>query len=122
MIIPSSLRIWFWIHGIVDFLFAIPLFLAPTWTLALFDITAEPLSARLIAAALFAIGGSSLLCSEKKEQYQALLKLKLIWSSIALLALLLAIIHGAATQIWFVLLLFLIFFFTWWYYWLKLKH
>src|SRR2546426_5283160 len=33
--VPSSLRTWFVIHFLADVLFALPLFLAPRWTLSL---------------------------------------------------------------------------------------
>src|SRR3990167_5249218 len=79
---PSSLRTWFAIHFVIDYLFAIPLFIAPAWFLSLFGFTVVDLvTARLVAAALFTVGGISLLSrTESVNTYKALLKLKIIWS------------------------------------------
>jgi len=95
--IPSSLRTWFVIHFMVDYLFAIPLFIAPAWFLSLFGFTIiDFVTARLVAAALFAVGGISLLSSNASiETYKSLLKLKIIWSVSAIAGLLLSLWQGA---------------------------
>src|SRR5258708_37461786 len=62
--VPSSLRTWFVIHFLADVLFALPLFLAPRWTLSLLGWPAvDPLATRLVAAAPFAVGIQSRLRS-----------------------------------------------------------
>jgi len=56
--VPSSLRTWFVVHSIADIAFALPLFLAPHWTLTLLGWHAvDPIATRLVAAALFGIEG-----------------------------------------------------------------
>src|SRR3989442_4945197 len=83
--VPSSLRTWFVIHFLADVLFALPLFLAPRWTLSLLGWPAvDPLATRLVAAALFGIGIQSLLGrGEGAAAFRALLNLKIIWSAAA---------------------------------------
>ena len=96
--VPASLRIWFTIHFIVDYLFAIPLFIVPAWFLSFFGFTViDPVTARLVAAALMGIGGISLLSrKESINVYNSLLKLKIIWSVSAIAGLLLS--FGMALQ------------------------
>lgn len=86
----GSLRVWFVAHGVVDLLVAVPLFLFPVSTAALFSLDAEPLLPRLVAAALVAIGVSSFFAG-KEDSLRALLLLKIVWASVALLALFLAL-------------------------------
>ncbi len=78
--VPSSLRTWFVIHFLADVIFALPLFLAPRWTLSLLGWPAvDPLATRLVAAALFGIGIQSLLGrGEGAAAFRALLNLKII--------------------------------------------
>ncbi|MBI2125310.1 hypothetical protein HYV87_01730 [Candidatus Woesearchaeota archaeon] len=121
--VPSSLRTWFTIHFVVDYLFAIPLFIAPAWFLSLFGFTViDPVTARLVAAALFAVGGISLLSrNESVDAYKALLKLKIIWSVSAIAGLLVSLWQGAPKQLWLVVLIFALFCGIWSYYFLKLR-
>lgn len=116
--IPSSLRTWFILHFIIDYVFAIPLFIAPSWFLSLFGFTAtEPVTARLVAAALFAVGGISLLCrNQSVNVYNSLLKLKIIWSVSAIAGLLLSLWQGAPVLLWPIVLVFAVFSGTWIYY------
>ena len=116
--IPKSLQIWFIIHFIVDVIFAIPLIFFPIWILDLFGLPAsESVMARLVGAALIGIGGASLFSYKKtKESYDILLTLKLLWSSAAVIGLLLAVYSGAPNTIWLIIAIFLIFFFIWLYY------
>ena len=97
MEIPASLRRWFVAHFIVDWLVGVPLFLAPVATLRLLGWTAvDPVTTRLVAAALLAIGAQSYLGRhEELPTFRALLNLKLIWSSAAILALLIGTGSGA---------------------------
>ncbi|MEK6939801.1 MAG: hypothetical protein AABX31_03670 [Nanoarchaeota archaeon] len=121
--VPSSLRTWFIIHFIVDYLFAIPLFIAPTWFLTFFGFTVvESVTARLVAAALFGIGGISLLSrNESVDAYKSLLKLKIIWSVSAIAGLIISIEQGSPASLWFVILIFTLFCGLWAYYLRKLK-
>lgn len=111
----KSLRVWFKIHFLVDILFAIPLFLFPIWTLGLFGIVSEPVLARLIGAALVGIGGVSYL-TKTKQEFKILLKLKVLWSSAAIVALVWSVIEGASSLIWVLVVVFVLFFGVWWYY------
>lgn len=115
---PASLRTWFIIHFIVDYLVAIPLFIAPTWFLQFFGFTiVEPVIARLVAAALFGIGGISLLSHNGSiETYKALLKLKIIWSVSAIVGLVVSLWQGASALLWPVVLIFALFCGIWVYY------
>lgn len=83
--VPGSLRRWFVVHFAADITFALPLFLAPQWTLTLLGWrTVDPIATRLVAAALFGIGIQSLLGrGEDAATFRALLNLKIIWSSAA---------------------------------------
>src|SRR3989344_665518 len=121
--VPASLRVWFVIHFIADYLFAIPLFIAPTWFLSLFGFTiVDPVTARLAAAALFAVGGISLLAFKgSAEVYYSLLQLKLIWSISATVGLLLSLWQGASILLWFVVIIFSLFSGIWSYYLWRLR-
>jgi hypothetical protein len=118
MKLPNSLRTWFKIHFIIDYIIAIPLFLFPSYILALFSLDAlDPLFARVVAAALFAIGGVSLLHNNaSKEFYKAMLDLKIIWSSFAIIAFIISLVQGYNLSLCFFLGLFVLFNIVWIYY------
>ena len=112
---PQSLRTWFFIHFIIDIIFAIPLLFFPEATLGLFGLkTLETVTPRLVGAALIGIGGASYFT--KKKDYSIMLTLKILWSLSAILGLLLALYHGAPNLIWIIVLLFAIFSGVWIYY------
>ena len=114
--VPSSLRKWFTIHFVVDMLFAIPLFIAPSFVLSLFGFEGV-VTARLVAAAFMAIGGSSLILNKKGfETYNTLLTLKIIWSITAVLGLILSFIQGAPLSIFLAIAIFTLFCSVWLYY------
>jgi hypothetical protein len=100
--VPSSLRTWFVIHFLADVLFALPLFLAPRWTLSLLGWPAvDPLATRLVAAALFGIGIQSLLGrDERAATFRALLNLKIIWSAAATVGLVWSELEGGPALGW----------------------
>jgi hypothetical protein len=100
--VPSSLRTWFVIHFLADVLFALPLFLAPRWTLSLLGWPAvDPLATRLVAAALFGIGIQSLLGrGEGAAAFRALLNLKIIWSAVATMGLVWSELEGGPALGW----------------------
>ncbi len=116
--VPKSLKTWFLIHFIADMIFAIPLLIVPVWFLQLLGFTTvEPLSARLIGAALIGIGGNSFLMRNKsKDAYLAMLNLKLLWSSFAVIGIFITMMQGGPVVGWFILLVFLVFFFIWLYF------
>ncbi len=54
--VSKNLRTWFVIHFVADYLFALPLLIAPTWLLNLFGWQSiDPFTARLVGAALIGI-------------------------------------------------------------------
>ena len=123
--IPSSLRTWFIIHCIIDLLFAIPLFFFPEATLSLIGWPYyDPLTTRLVAAALFGIGLESYFGSKApKSHYLGMLRLKRIWSAAATLGILLTMFTLSIKPLigWVLALLFAVFHFIWWFYQRKLK-
>ena len=114
--VPNSLRTWFMIHFLADMLFGVPLLLLPEIILPFFGIaTAETLTARLVGAALIGIGGVSLLMHNAGvKEYRVMLKLKLLWSSSALVGTALAYQAGTPlSAVGPIFAIFFVFFFIW---------
>ena len=117
--VPRSLRFWFVIHFVIDFIFAIPLLVAPVWLLTLFGFeNPDPFTARLVGAALLGIGGESLLGWEGSiDAFRAMLNLKIIWSLAAIGGIILTLIFSGGPLIaYLVLLVFACFSGLWIYY------
>jgi hypothetical protein len=116
--VPTNLRRWFEVHFVVDVLFAVPLFLFPDQSLSFFGWkTIDPLTSRLVGAALFGIGAGSFAGRNSGARaYTAMLKIKIIWSLSAIIGILITMISGGPFFGWVILLLFLIFFVVWVYY------
>ncbi len=117
--IPSSLRIWFFVHFLVDYFFAVPLFLFPYQTLGFFGWgVVDPIAARLVAAALLAIGGISFVARNSDVAvYKSLLIMKIIWSFFAVEGILLtAFVEGVPLLAWAIFAIFLFFSSVWIYY------
>ena len=117
--VPRSLRFWFVVHFVVDFVFAIPLLLAPVWLLTLFGFAnPDPFTARLVGAALLGIGGESLLGWEGPiEAFRAMLNLKIIWSLAAIGGIMLTLlVSGGPLMAYLLLLIFAGFSGLWMYY------
>ena len=117
--VPRSLRIWFVIHFVVNFTFAVPLLIAPVWLLTLFGFTnPDPFTARLVGAALLGIGGESLLGWEGSEDtFRAMLNLKIIWSLAAIGGIILTLIfNGGPLIAYLILMIFAGFSGLWMYY------
>lgn len=121
--VPKSLRVWFVIHFIADYLVAIPLLIAPVFILeSLGWKCVDPVATRLVAAALFGVGGSSLIeRNATKEVFRDLLNLKIIWASTASLGIFISLLQGAAPMAWLVFAIFFSFLFVWIYYRVRLK-
>jgi len=121
--VPNSLRTWFVIHFIADMLFGIPLLLFPEQILPLLGWGAiDPISTRVVGAALMGIGVESYLGRNAPiEVFRAMLNLKVIWSSSAILGISLGIGRGGAQAGWLFFAVFVIFWFVWVYYWRKLR-
>jgi hypothetical protein len=116
--VPRSLRRWFVVHFAADMLFAVPLMVAPQFTLGLFGWqVVDPVTTRLVAAALFGIGIQSLLGrNETREAFLGLLNLKIIWSMTAVLGFSIGLVQGAPFGVWVFLGVFTAFSALWWYY------
>jgi hypothetical protein len=121
--VPASLRSWFVVHFVADILFAIPMIVAPTFTLTLFGWpSVDPVTTRLVGAALIGIGGQSLLGrNEDISVYRAMLSLKCLWSGAAVLGLVVSIAQGAPVMTWAFLAIFVTFALIWNYYRLRLR-
>lgn len=117
--VPQSLRLWFVIHFVFDFILGVPLLIAPIWFLTLFGFeNPDPFTARLVGAALLGIGGESLLgWNGPIEAFRAMLNLKIIWSLAAIFGIILTLIfNGGPLMTYMVLLLFAVFSGLWMYY------
>jgi hypothetical protein len=116
--VSKSLHKWFLFHFIMDMVFGLPLLFFPFWTLSLFGINIDQsFSVRLVGAALIGIGGASFFAKEKSiEVYDILLTLKILWSSAAIIGLLLALVFGESQILWIIVFVFVIFWFVWIYY------
>lgn len=121
--IPQSLRTWFVIHFVVDMLFAFPLLLFPEVIMPLLGWkVVDPITSRLVGAALLGIGGESLLGrNASRETFQAMLNLKIIWAVSAVIAIGLGIFYGGPPLAWALLGIFVVFLVIWTYYRLQLK-
>ncbi|MBL8029251.1 MAG: hypothetical protein JNL74_22710 [Fibrobacteres bacterium] len=115
----KALKRWFVIHFITDFAIAIPLFLFPEYFLTFMGWSSvDPLMTRLVASALFGIGGISLIAkNSSKETFKTLLNLKIIWSLSAITALIIALIRSNYPPVvWLFLIIFILFSATWIYF------
>jgi len=121
--VPNSLRTWFVIHFAVDMLTGIPLLLFPELVMSLLGWeTIDPITSRVVGAALMGIGIESYLGrNASTEVFRAMLNLKVIWSSSAILGIGLGIWKGGSQTGWFFLGIFIVFWVVWIYYWRKLR-
>lgn len=121
--VPNSLRTWFVFHFAVDMLTGIPLLLFPELIMPLLGWrTIDPISSRVVGAALMGIGIESYLGRNASiEVFRAMLNLKVIWSSSAILGIGLGIWKGGPPAGWLFMGIFVIFWVVWMYYWRKLR-
>ena len=123
--VSKGLRFWFVVHFVLDVSFAIPLLLFPIETLKFFGWTQiDPLSTRLVGAALMGIGVESFLGRNATvEAFRAMLNLKVIWSLSAVFGITLSMIQGGPPVLgWAVLAIFGSFCILWISYRLRLSH
>ncbi len=113
--VPLALRRWFVVHFIADVVAAVPLFVAPVWILGLLGWPAvDPISTRLVAAALFGIGIESYLGRNASvDAFRAMLNLKVIWSATAALGVLWSQLEGGPPAGWGVFAIFAGFHLVW---------
>ena len=123
MQIPGSLRLWFVAHFAIDTLFAVPLLLAPEAFLGRLGWTAvDPASPRVVGAALLAIGIQSWRGRhEGIAVYRAMLGLKIVWASAAIVGLAIAIARGAPQATFIALSVFVAFLGVWSHYAIRLR-
>jgi len=121
--VPASLRKWFIVHFIVDMLVGVPLLLIPEIVMPLLGWNiVDPIASRVVGAALMGIGVESYLGRDANiEVFHAMLNLKVIWSSSAILGIGLGIWKGGPQAGWLFLGIFVLFWFVWIYYWRKLR-
>ncbi|MFC2028294.1 hypothetical protein ACFLTX_00010 [Chloroflexota bacterium] len=116
--VPNSLKVWFFIHFLVDIAFAIPLFLFPHAFLKFFNWQViDPFTSRLVAAALFGIGIESYLGRNASlESIKNILNLKVIWSAAAVIGIFVTIAQDFSNLLFiqlFILIVFLVFNIIW---------
>ena len=106
--IPHALRLFFVIHFFADIIFAIPLLLAPVGFLKLLGWeSVDPVSTRLVGAALVGIGVESLLGRNgSRDSFATMLRLKILWSATATTGLVISALQGAPLMTWFFVLVF----------------
>ncbi len=124
--VPVSLRNWFLVHFVIDFVFAVPLFLFPVEFLTLLGWeVVDPFAARLVAAALFGIGIESYLCRNSGiGTFSNMLSLKIIWSITAVTGIVASLLQDPRKEPlmgWLLGLTFLLFNFLWIYWKLRIR-
>ncbi|MAG60334.1 hypothetical protein CL619_00965 [archaeon] len=120
---PVQVRNWFKLHFVIDMIFAFPLFFAPVSFLGFFGFeTVEVNLARLVAAALFAIGGMSLWMNRGSyDSFMVMLRLKLLWSAAATLGLVWGALEGGPKSLWLFAIIFAGFFCVWQWWYVKMR-
>ncbi len=100
--IPAGLKYSFILHFVIDMLFALPMFFAPTWFFEVFGLGKPDLMiTRLVAAALFGIGIESLIGRNASlETFQNMLNLKIIFSATASIGIALSLYQMSKPIIW----------------------
>jgi len=80
--VPKSLRVWFVIHFVLDIIIAIPMLLVPELLLPLLGWSVvDPITSRLVGAALLGIGVESLIGrNASSDVFKAMLNLKILWA------------------------------------------
>ena len=121
--VPKSLRVWFVIHFVLDIIIAIPMLLVPELLLPLIGWSVvDPITSRLVGAALLGIGVESLLGrNASRDVFKAMLNLKILWASGAILGIGLGLVAGGPPIAWLFLAIFIGFLGLWAYYRVKLR-
>jgi hypothetical protein len=110
-------------HFVADVAFAMPLLIAPVGFLrALGWASIDPIAARMVGAALAAIGIESLLCrNDGIETFRSMLRLKCMWSGAAIAGLTASLAQGAPPIVWALLGVFVGFAAVWNYFRVRLS-
>ncbi|MGB0925251.1 MAG: hypothetical protein ACPGTS_00915 [Minisyncoccia bacterium] len=114
----QQLKKWFLLHFILGIIFALPLLFIPEIILPLFGWASfDPIMPRLVGAALFGIGTKSLLTkNDNVSVYRAMLDLKILWASAAIVAITIGLFKSAPIASVVFLVIFVLFWFLWVYY------
>ncbi len=119
----------FLVHSMVDLAIGIPLWVFPMWSLKQIGVKnpkdSDILMTRLVAGALIAIGIASYVGrNARDDQLQVFILMKIVWSFMAILTLLMALFSKNSQYDKKVLFILLIFFFifnvTWGYHYLRI--
>ncbi len=121
--VPKALRTWFVVHFIADIIFAIPLLVAPTAFLTFLGWpTVDPISSRLVGAALVGIGVESWIGrNQDAEGFLTMLRLKVMWSATATLGILVSMLQGGPLMGWAFFAVFAVFNIIWVYWFVTLR-
>lgn len=121
--VPPALRKWFVVHFAADMLFGIPLLFFPEWLLGLFGWEViDPFTARLVGAALMAIGLESLLGRTASiPSFLTMLRLKIVWSATAVIGIGLTMFEGAPLTGWLIFAIFAAFHLLWVYWFVRMR-
>ena len=121
--VPRGLKRWFVVHGVVDWMFAIPLFLFPDAFLRTLGwAVVDPMAAHGVAAALVGIGTQSLLARNASGPvYRALLSLKILWSFAATVGFTWTALSGGPRVGWVFVAIFALFSVVWMYWQRRLR-
>ena len=123
--VPTSLRVFFIVHFAIDIVIAIPLFFFPVDFLEYFGWElVDPVTSRIVAAALFGIGVESFIGSRaSNESFLSLLNLKIVWSAAVVIGILISMSEmswDVPALLWLVLGIFVVFNGVWSYWRIKL--
>ncbi len=119
----------FLVHSMVDLAVGIPLWVSPKWSLKQIGVKnpkdSDILMTRLVAGALIAIGVASYVGrNARDDQLQVFILMKIVWSFIAMVTLLIALFSKNTQYDKKVLVILLVFFFifnvTWDYHYLRI--
>ncbi|HSZ82632.1 MAG TPA: hypothetical protein VLA14_10130 [Polyangia bacterium] len=115
MDVAPSLRTWFVVDAVVDFLAAAPLLAAPGLVLRQLGwACVDPISARLVGAAMLANAAATFAArAAGVETYRALLRGKLIWCVAGAASMFVAVGAGAPSAAWLFLSTFVAFAGVW---------
>ena len=122
MKVPTMLRKWLVFHFYFDYAVAIPIFFGAEQIALYFpEYPLDTVALRIVAAALFGIGFSSLQASNLDYDNMVIkLRWAVIWSGTAWIGVLISLINGGHPLNWPVFFTFILFNFLWTYYAFKL--
>lgn len=113
--VSKNLKAWFLVHFGVDMLIGIPLLMAPVELVNAFGLQmTDTYMARIVGAALIAIGMTSAIVQDEGEEvFMVMLKLKMLWSGFAIVGMLFALAAGESQVLWIFIGIFAFFFHLW---------